>query len=104
MTKTTRARSSSRPAAESRKPDPGRARMHLTAAIRADAENTIYLTVEAAGRLPGFLKRIVPAMLTYHGFYTCTLDGTKTLYIARPNPYFCPECGALYPADTHTCH
>jgi hypothetical protein len=51
------------------------------AKLAADADRIIRLTLAEAAALPGFLKRIVPACLTHRGWYGCTLDGVKTLYL-----------------------
>jgi hypothetical protein len=55
--------------------------MKLTQAIRDAAERTIVLSVDEARALPGMLGRIAPTMLQYHGFYSATVAGVKTLYI-----------------------
>lgn len=57
--------------------------MKLTNKIRAQAEATIVVTLDQAKALPGMLGRIVPGMLAFHGFYTCNLDGKRTLYLAE---------------------
>jgi hypothetical protein len=59
--------------------------MNITARTEAklasDADRIIRLTMAEAESLPGFLKRIVPACLLHRGWYGCTLDGVKTLYL-----------------------
>ena len=55
------------------------------AARMADCDVVYRLTVEEAKALPGFLKRIVPAALSVNGYYTCTLDGMKALFILKEN-------------------
>ena len=48
-----------------------------------DYEQRFDLTVEEAKQLPGILKRFVPANLEYNGFYSCMLDGVKTVYVLK---------------------
>jgi hypothetical protein len=55
--------------------------MTLTSAILHDAQRTIYLTLDDARALPDLLGRICYTHLVWHGFYTATVQGVKTLYI-----------------------
>jgi hypothetical protein len=67
-----------RPPADASRIDPD-----VFAEIARDAERTIELTVENARALPGLLGRIAPACLRVRGWYGCTLDGVRTLYIRK---------------------
>jgi len=55
--------------------------MKLTASIRQQAERVVPLTMDDARALPAMLGRIVPAMLLFHGFYTCKVGDVRTLYV-----------------------
>jgi hypothetical protein len=63
--------------------------MRLTDDITRAAEKTFTVNLEQAKGLPGMLGRITPGMLAFHGFYTVTVDGVKTLYHAdKTDPAF----------------
>lgn len=49
--------------------------------VRAQAQNTISLTLTEAAALPGALGKLVPLELRYHGYYAVIVGGIKTLYI-----------------------
>jgi hypothetical protein len=67
------------------------------AELRKTAERVVVLTLDEARQLPGLLGRIVPTVLSVHGYYAVTVvdegpqcaervargDGRKTLYILR---------------------
>ena len=57
--------------------------MKLTNKIRNQAEKTIELTMDEAGKLPGLLGKIVPPYFENYGFYSAVVDGKKTLYIKK---------------------
>lgn len=60
----------------------------IPADIRQMADCTIPITLAEARALPNLLGRIVPAVLRHQPFYTCTVDGVRTLYVRRePAPY-----------------
>jgi hypothetical protein len=62
-------------------PPKRRNKMKLTSKVLRLAENVVVISKEDARHLPGILGRIVPASLTYHEYYSCLLDGKRTLYI-----------------------
>lgn len=53
----------------------------LEQATRESADETITMTMDEARELPGLLGRFVVAGFTHGGFYGCTVDGKRRLYI-----------------------
>lgn len=62
--------------------------MKLTKRIKDEAQRVFELGLAESKALPGMLGRVVPGMLAFNGFYTATVDGVKTLYVANGDPAF----------------
>lgn len=55
--------------------------MAIPVSVLNDADCVEVLTIEEAGRLPGLLGRIAPAMMRLHGWYSCFHNGMDMLYV-----------------------
>ena len=55
----------------------------ITKAIRAEAQHIVELTLDEARQQPNMLGAIMPTHLKRDGFYTCTIAGTKTLFLLK---------------------
>ena len=56
----------------------------LTTPIYQTADRIMVVTLPAARALPGWLGRLAPNMLKYHGYYAVTVDSVRTLYVLQP--------------------